>query len=83
MKGYCGHRDDVAEENRPRIDYKLSHPTQFRVLKKGKGKPVEVPNFKTKPVMFREGQQVTYLDPKEPDNFKSASAQTDLKRLIG
>ena len=85
VKGYCGRRDDVAEENPPRIDYKLSHPTQFKIIRKGKGEVVEVPDFRVrqypdesgplKPFAFKKGQRIIIEDPKE---IKSAGQQTDL-----
>lgn len=32
VKGYKGYREDVMFENPPRTDYKLSHPTKFRLM---------------------------------------------------
>lgn len=80
VKGYRGYRDDAAMENPPRIDYRLSHPTQFRIIKQGKGEPVEVPDFKPKP-----DPCLGCTDPvcrTRLDNNKSADQQTDLTRLI-
>ena len=36
VKGYRGYREDAMFENPPRIDYRLSHPTRFKIASKKK-----------------------------------------------
>ena len=92
IKGYRGHRYDEIEENPPRIDYRLSHPTQFKIIKKGNGDIVPVPDFKPKPEPMKHKTFFGNFECRDqdcnlcrlyPEQHKSVEKQTDLRRLIG
>ena len=83
-KGYQGYREDVAMENPPRVDYKLSHPTKFRIVKHADGEIIPIPGNEAEKVTARA---TSSADPKSPTQIKretvrSADQQTDLMRLI-
>jgi len=92
VKGYRGYREDAQMENPPRLDYKLSHPTQFRIIKRGKGEIVPVPDFNARHHIpegneAKEAEQGTATlaehESSQPITIKSADQQTDLKGLMG